>query len=55
MKIHTDEAQPMNQKEVSKAQVMPKGAGPDRQPEPTVEVDGMNDGSFSKRKGSPRS
>jgi hypothetical protein len=54
MKIKTDEAQPMNEREVSKAQVRPKGAGMDRQPEPMQKVENT-EGSFSKRKGSPRS
>lgn len=54
MKIKTDETQPMNEREVSKAQVRPKGAGADRQPEPSMQVE-KNGGSFSKRKGSPRS
>jgi hypothetical protein len=54
MKIKTDEAQPTNEREVSKAQVRPKGAGADRQPEPSMQVENTQ-GNFSKRKGSPRS
>jgi hypothetical protein len=55
MKIKTDESQPMNEKEVSKAQVSPKGAGADRQPDPKMTVDGLAYGKYSPRKGSPRS
>jgi hypothetical protein len=55
MKIKTDEAQPKVEGEVSKAKASPKGMGADRQPEPRQHMDGMNDGGYSKRKGSPRS
>jgi hypothetical protein len=54
MKIKTDEAQPMNEREVSKAQVSPRGAGADRQPEPNMKVEN-GQGNYSKHKGSPRS
>jgi hypothetical protein len=54
MKIKTDEAQPGNEREVSKAQVTPRGAGADRQPEPKMKIEG-DGGSFSPHKGSPRS
>jgi hypothetical protein len=53
MKIHTDEAQPKNNI-VEEAQARPKGHGPDRQPEPSLDPDGMHKGSFSPHKSTPR-
>jgi hypothetical protein len=52
--VKTDEAQPTNQREASKAQVVPKGAGADRQPEPSMKIEN-GDGKFSPKKSSPRS